>query len=288
MTKPSWQDFGTHDESACPELWDGVVGAWCPSLGPTGLRLHDHSRFVNWGTLSNMDPATDWVVSGGQYSLDFDGTNDRVTTSSEAESLYDFSDATSKFTISLWAQDRSSTARSSTVLAKGTGASADGGWYIDLGQDSNGTDATQGSAAVYFGSGRWTGVNFSWAANVIQHLAIVVDMTLSGTGRVEAYVNGAKTGTKFSQLPLTAIAANNNPITIGNTTTNNLPFDGQVDDIRIYNRALSANDIRQLYLIGRGGMYERRRRTLRRVAAEQAGFKAYWARRQNQIIGGGV
>ena len=73
MTRPSWQDFGTHDESAHPQLWDGVVGAWCPSLGPTGLRLHDHSRRNNWGTLTNMDPPTDWVIDGGQYAVDFDG-----------------------------------------------------------------------------------------------------------------------------------------------------------------------------------------------------------------------
>ena len=70
MTKPSWQDFATHDESAFPELWDGVVGAWAPCLGPTGLRLHDHSRRSNWGTLTNMDNATDWVVNDGQYALD--------------------------------------------------------------------------------------------------------------------------------------------------------------------------------------------------------------------------
>ncbi|MGV2337667.1 MAG UNVERIFIED_CONTAM: hypothetical protein LVR18_27485 [Planctomycetaceae bacterium] len=36
MTKPSLSDYGTHDESAYPELWDGVVGAWAPCLGPTG------------------------------------------------------------------------------------------------------------------------------------------------------------------------------------------------------------------------------------------------------------
>ena len=65
-------------------------------------------------------------------------------------------------------------------------------------------------------------------------------------------------------------------------------FAGLIDDLAVYNRRLASGEIRQLYLLGRGGMYERRRRTLRRVAVEQAGFKAYWARRQNQIIGGGV
>ena len=75
----SWQDYGTHDESAYPELWSGCVGAWAPCLGPTGTRLHDLSRYRNWGTLTNMDAATDWVVSGGRYALDFDGSNDYVS-----------------------------------------------------------------------------------------------------------------------------------------------------------------------------------------------------------------
>ena len=78
MTRPSLSDYGTYDESTVPRLWDGVIGAWCPSLGPTGSRFHDFSRYGNWGTLTNMDPPTDWVVDGGQYSLDFDNTNDYV------------------------------------------------------------------------------------------------------------------------------------------------------------------------------------------------------------------
>ena len=66
MTRPSLSDYGTYDESTVPRLWDGVIGAWCPSLGPTGSRFHDFSRYGNWGTLTNMDPPTDWVVDGGQ------------------------------------------------------------------------------------------------------------------------------------------------------------------------------------------------------------------------------
>ena len=66
-------------------------------------------------------------------------------------------------------------------------------------------------------------------------------------------------------------------------------WDGLLDDMTVLNRMLTANEIQQLYQLGRGGMYGRRRRTLRRVGVEQgAAFKAYWARRQNQIIGGGV
>ena len=59
-----------------PELWRGCVGAWSPSLGPTGVTLRDWSGYARHFALTNMDAGTDWVASGGRYALDLDGTND--------------------------------------------------------------------------------------------------------------------------------------------------------------------------------------------------------------------
>lgn len=64
---------------AYPELWRGCVGAWAPCLGPTGLTLRDWSGRQNHGTLTNMVPGDDWVVSGGRYALDFDAIDDQVS-----------------------------------------------------------------------------------------------------------------------------------------------------------------------------------------------------------------
>ena len=47
-------------------------------MGATGDRLIDHSRQGNHGTLTNMDPATDWVTQNSGYALNFDGSNDYV------------------------------------------------------------------------------------------------------------------------------------------------------------------------------------------------------------------
>ncbi len=78
-------------EPLYPELWRGCVGAWNPGLGPTGLTLRDWSGFGNHGTLTNMDAGTDWVVSGGRYTLDFDATNDYVTTQYSVDLTADWS-----------------------------------------------------------------------------------------------------------------------------------------------------------------------------------------------------
>ena len=60
----------------------------------------------------------------------------------------------------------------------------------------------------------------------------------------------------------------------------------QIDDIRLYNRPLTAQEIRQMYIGGRGfGLLPERRRRRGKAAA---GFKAYWHRRQSQLIGGGL
>ena len=78
-----WNGFAhSAGESAYPESWKGLIGAWCPSLGPSGSTLRDLSGFGRHGTLGNMDPATDWIIGANPrvpgYTLDFDGTNDHI------------------------------------------------------------------------------------------------------------------------------------------------------------------------------------------------------------------
>jgi hypothetical protein len=60
-------------------ILQGLIGAWCPTLGPSGYTLLDRSRRGQHGTLTNMDAGSDWVGTSGGWALDFDGTNDYVT-----------------------------------------------------------------------------------------------------------------------------------------------------------------------------------------------------------------
>ena len=276
MTKPSWQDFGTHDESAYPELWDGVVGAWCPSLGPTGLRLHDHSRRNNWGTLTNMDAATDWILSGGQYELDFDGVDDYIPLSRNVFS------GLSVVTVSMWARPRTTTDRveitqgTDNLNRYGCGFAEDGNAYV--------VPNFSGSVTG-FGYAAWSGFGVT---SFLHGVFIYNSRGSVNADRGKIFLNGTqRTMTFVGTLPTTAISQAGTPF-IGARPGPATFSNGQADDITVWNRELSAGEIRQLYLLGRGGMYQRRRRTLRRVGVEQAAFRAYWARRQNQIIGGGV
>lgn len=253
MTRPSWQDFGTHDESAYPELWDGVVGAWCPSLGPTGLRLHDHSRRNNWGTLANMDAATDWVVDGGQYALDMDGTNDFVQLPATT--------ASTQQTVAIHVSMRTT----GIIVGGGNDTYA---LYVD---------SLNANGSIYYNSGGFVNVVHGGLSSQWAHLAVV----RNGVS-VTFFKNGIQIGN-------TQTLATNTAQSLQYIAREGRGFYSSMlwDDCSIYNRPLSANEIRQMYQLGRGGMYERKRRTLRRVGVEQLTFRSSFAQR-SALIGSGV
>lgn len=69
-------------ESARPNDWKGLVGLWMPRLGPTGLILRDWAGHGYHGALTNMAPATDWVVTQEGYALDIDGVDGEIIVTS--------------------------------------------------------------------------------------------------------------------------------------------------------------------------------------------------------------
>lgn len=269
MTAPlaSLADYGTHDESARPELWAGCVGAWCPSLGPTGDRLHDFSGRQNWGTLTNMDPSTDWVVSGGGYALDFDGTDDLVpipyeNSASLSVSCWVFArninNASGEYYVSKWGANPT-TAENDFYLG-----SFANNWIARSGNGSSGSTSLAQSAAT---ANRWT------------HLAISRDAST-----LRLFVDGVETNS------VSAVGFQG-----GGTATTRLCFitalpyaNCQLDDIRIYNRALHPEEIRALAL-RRAIAFEREELPVWYVAEETASV-LYWsfAARSGQIIGGGI
>ena len=61
---------------------------------------------------------------------------------------------------------------------------------------------------------------------------------------MRVYLNGVEGG---SQSLVTTITASDHPLYIGAISSPTCSFHGMMDDIRIYNRALSANEVMQLY-----------------------------------------
>lgn len=184
----------------------------------------------NHGTLTNMDPATDWVGAagrpGGFGAIDFDGTNDRVS-------------MTTPSAITLSSQPITLVAH---AMARGDGnflwVSEPTTHYVRLMRYENAVYANTSSSGTnaYKFSTLPTG---AWA-----HLVAVFESG-SSSSSPEVYVNGARQ-TLAVITTLASQTADGN-IHIGARSGPGFFLSGQVSEARIYNRALSAAEVLALY-----------------------------------------
>jgi len=236
-----------------------------------------------------MDNATDWVVDGGQYALDFDGSNDYVGGIGSLSS-FAFIPNPFIFTIAIWFRLNNLTTRCS--LMGSTNTSTERGFFL---VHEYGAGLGTNALRLFVAHGTLgTSRDLRSANSVVVsgwNFAVIVGLGSAAASKI--YINGAGVSTTaVSDAALTAGDATRS-LSIGNDTrsavvANFLWTPGRIDDTKIWNRALTANEVRDLYLLGRGGMYERRRRSRRRAIEQAAGFRAYWVRQKSQIIGGGV
>ncbi len=237
-------------ESANPGAWKGLVGAWVPMLGSTGLRLRDVSGYGNHGTLTAMDPVNDWIIHGGNGriikptpALDFD--NDLSTTQEYVDiagiegSSWDF--ASDNVTLLFWCGPTGSGASGSRLVAKSdTDGTDDYSMHLSATNRINFRIRTGGSltsllafddTTPFDGTprhvvGRYDGVNMEIFENVILN-----DQSAAKTGIID---NGG-TGTVLR---------------IGNTKGSSNAarmFQGTMWTVKIYNRALTLEEIREDY-----------------------------------------
>jgi hypothetical protein len=267
IDNPSYQDFATHDDSAYPELWDGCVGAWAPCLGPSGGNLFDWSGFNNHGVLTGFNLATGWQASQGRYSLLHSSSYVKVANPRVL--------ALSDLTLSAWIYPTSTgTGAFRSVVSKKALPDSAGPANFWLGlNNTNNTFAfyhfrPNESDAVF--------TTYQVPVNTWTHVAA----TVRGVSLV-LYANGmAVTSATMNFAPL----PDTNNLSIGkygNSIIEPQYFVGNIDDVIIYNRAISATKMLSLYQIGRGGIYQPRRR---RKAYFGQRFNAAWARGSNVII----
>jgi len=262
IDNPNYQDFATHDDSAYPELWGGCVGAWAPCLGPSGLRLHEHSGRANWGTLTSMDAATDWVVDGGKYALDFDGSNDYVDLG-----VIPLHPGVS---LTFWA--KFGTVNTTGSIFSDTNV---GGFpkllQVEIGRTSGRIGVLWGGVIVHTSP-------TSLSANRWYFIA-VTQRLVSGGWEASIFINGV-----FDSSAITAV----NPtvgerFSIGRPGSINLQYmQAMVDDLQFRNFAIFPLSVQQLYSLGRGAIYTPRRR--RRIYSIGPSFNAAWARGSNVIL----
>ncbi len=218
-------------------LESGLAGYWALDDG-SGTSATNSSVNSNTGTLTNGPTWTTGQIGG---AVDFDGTNDYITVA-DADAL----DITGNLTFSAWikADTYPSAGSYRTLVTKGSFGIPAVNYSIRL-YGANTSDqrldfgyyASAATQELYGGTNITTG---TW-----YHVAVIYD---DAANVLNLYVNGAKESTTtLSGSPTTnSLAANTYALDVGQQggTYN---FDGQIDELRLYNRTLSADEISQLY-----------------------------------------
>lgn len=208
-----------------------------------------------------MDAATDWVVSGGRYALDFDGVDDYVQLTES-----DVLKSTNALSLSFWLKRSLEGTQQFYMTRAGSGLNDNVNVF-------NQPDNTLNFGARNTG-GTFTIASFSVAGRTDWlHVGCVYD----GANRL--HINGQLVSTSASYTMASTsvsgwtLAAGSLPVYRWGTC--------QLDDIRIYNRALSPAEIR-LLATRRGIAYERRKKPS--VFFDAAFFNPAWARNSNVIL----
>jgi hypothetical protein len=207
----------------------GLVGYWSMEDGK-GATVTDFSGKGNVGTMTNMDPNTDWITGKVGKALDFDGTNDRVVIGGPS-SIYGL---TTDLSVFAWVKTTDT-----SWEAFGNGAGGNGGWGVS----SYSSIGASGRLSTYIGA-TWRFSSSAVNDGTWHHVGYTLSSSSGGT--LQFYVDGAANGSAITSSGAHS-GGGGTSITIGDDQGNAFPLSGQVDEARIYNRALSSADVSALY-----------------------------------------
>ncbi|MBI4159560.1 LamG domain-containing protein, partial [Candidatus Wolfebacteria bacterium] len=203
----------------------GLVGYWSMNEG-TGSYAGDSSGNKNTGTLVN---GPTWVDGKRGKALNFDGVDDYVDAGSNSIT------GTSPFTLSAWFNARTHTDYGVAVsigTENANGQAAYIGWVTTA---QIGTNNSLG--------GGWWGTNYGSGITSSGWHHVVMTFAGGSGGATKIYVdNVEKVSTAFTPNLGTQ------KIQFGLRTV--YEFNGLIDEVRIYNRVLSATEIQALYKSG--------------------------------------
>jgi len=215
--------LGTPINFAHP-LAKGLVGCWLMNEG-SGNKIYDLSGNGNDGTFVNH---TAWVPGRTGPALTFDGVDDHVVVPNKA-SL----NPISALTISVWVNQKATSVGQSANISNIAGKTS----------SSYGYELRLTSDVLYFliEQGGWIGLSGN-TLNLNQWYHIVGTYDKSN---MKLFVDG---GLVNSLAESADIRVDTGSFYVGSRTASARYFNGLIDDVRIYNRALSEQEVQQLYL----------------------------------------
>jgi len=202
---------------------DGLVGSWHFDEG-SGTTAYDSSGNSNDGAINGAT----WVDGKFKKALSFDGSDDYVNCGNDA-SL----DITGSITVEARVKVNSTGLSGyRRILSKREGSESCG--YILTVNDGtpkfiigNGSSNVSAVSNIDLETDKWYHILGFWDG--IDTIKILVDRIERGSNTV------------------TSLASSSHSVYIGSDTDGNYCFDGIIDEVRIYNKALSSEEISDLY-----------------------------------------
>ena len=212
-------------------LTNGLVGQWTFD-GPdtTSTTATDKSGSGNNGTLTNMTFSQAQTPGVFGQGLKFDGVNDYVDVGTGALT-------TGATTLAYW------------YKYNGSGNTFTSDLKI---MQANGIFSISGATSYIAirGAGISPNTSSSLTSNTWHHVAFVYNGNGAGTlGNYKIYEDGVDTA--ISAGAGNGVGWTTNVLGNVNGGGSTSAFNGSLDDVRVYNRALSAGEVQQLYNLGR-------------------------------------
>jgi prepilin-type N-terminal cleavage/methylation domain-containing protein len=213
-----------------------LVGHWKLDES-SGITAADSGGYVNDGTLTNMN-GNEWTggILGG--TLEFDGSNDYIIIADVDALSFGSGGTDSPFSVSAWVNATALVEYADIVCKIG----ATWEWELYL---RNGRPAFQ----LYDPDDDYIGRygNASIVSTGWHYLTATYDGSESSDG-IQIFVDGEKlTATTTNDAGVyTGMPNSSAAVSIGSSTYDKYYFTGMIDDARIYNYALSAEEVAQL------------------------------------------
>lgn len=209
----------------------GLISYWALNEG-AGSTVGDFSINENEGTFVNLDE-DDWSTDENRVSLNFDSPLEYITVSDSDTWAFGSDD----FTITLWMKFDSLSGDwwGRTWLGQTQGSGNVPKWYFTFDQTTNKT-------LLHINNGGGSNISSdSWTPDLGTWYHIVV--TRTGGNTYAFYVDGVENGTTSNSATIPNVSQD---LWIGRGEHEGVSFDGEMDDIRMYNRALSSAEVAAL------------------------------------------
>jgi hypothetical protein len=215
---------GRGHNSLNPGAWDGLQ-LLVHGVQGGGESWFDLSGFGNTGTLTNMDPATDWVTTEMGRALDFNGGYVRRDS---------FSAGPDQITVAAWVISDITTTYRTAVSISSSGFNTTKDWVL-----GHGSSVATYRFAIHDGSiqSAQSGTGF------VTGEPVFLCGTYDGT-TLRLFVNGRETA---SDTATTTLDNPTKSLNVGDRGNGNQPWDGRIGDVRIWNRALFPSEIQHLH-----------------------------------------